>query len=236
MEIVSIDKERRTRRFWEWDTPASSYQEEQTGNYRIGKHVYRRGLYSYHGMDGCAYFTAKNPLTLTTLREFRENEWHTWMVDSPPDYRAMEKYAEKAYGHVLTTGLGLVTHELCKNDRVESITIIERSQSVIKLVQKHLPKDNRIEVVCEDFWKFIEQNDPKWDTLIVDLWVFTGHERQIQIYEEEIIPANKVLRAKYPEAQIIFHAFAGMPTMEEVNRVQRMGGNTDPLIYGLGGK
>ena len=229
----------------EWNTPASLYQVQQVGNYRIGRHTYQPGFYVYHGMDGYSLFVVKKPLRATVLMELRPNKfgtlgWKEWMVDSPTDYRAMQKYAERAYGKVLTTGLGLglVTHELCKNDRVESITIVEISPTVIELIQKYLPDDPRIKVECGDFWKFIDQDGSKWDTIIVDIWVFWGLEQQMEIYRNEIIPANAKLRAKYPEAQIVCHGFAGMPTIEQLDKTIRDGDDTnpliiDPLIYGL---
>ena len=135
----------------EWKTPATDYNVRQVGNYRIGKHTYQPGFYAYHGIDGYAIFSIKRPLRMTSLMELRANNlgmlhWKEWMVDIPTDYRAMQKYAERAYGRVLTSGLGLglVTHELCKNDKVESITVVEISPSVIEFVKGYLPPDPRI--------------------------------------------------------------------------------------------
>ena len=227
----------------EWNTPASNYQIAQVGDYRIGKHTYKPGLYAYHGMDGYTLFTVKKPIEATTLLQRREQRlsWREWMVDSPTDYRAMQIYAEKAYGKVLTCGLGLglVTHELCKNSQVESITIVEISPSVIELISGYLPIDSRINIICEDFWKFIDRDNSQWDVIIADIWVYWGLEQQLDMYKKEIIPASERLKNKYPEAQIVFHGFAGMPTLDELNEVIANGDETnpmviDPLIYGLG--
>ena len=230
----------------EWQTPATDYQVEQLGNYRLAKHIYQPGLYVYHGMDGYSLFVAKKPLISTTLMELRPNRlgtlrWKEWMVDSPTDYRAMQKYAENSYGNVLTTGLGLglVTHELCKNDKVDSVTVVEISPEVINLISKYLPDDKRINVIQSDFWKFIEQDESQWDIMIVDLWVFWGLEQQLAMYKDEILPASEKLKSKYPETQMFFHGFAGMPTLEKLDEVTFNGDDTnpmviDPLIYGLG--
>src|SRR3990167_9920595 len=109
-----------------WVTPVSSYNIERLGNHRIVKHTFWTGTYSYHGIDGYSYFIVKKPLTVTKLEELTETKfkmvrWKEWMVDSPTDYRAMQKYAKKATGIVLTSGLGLglLVNELCKRGSVD---------------------------------------------------------------------------------------------------------------------
>ena len=136
-----------------WVTPASAYPEEQIANYSIGRRTLEKGSHRYYGMDGYDSFTVENSIELTTLNELRMGKWNTWMLDSPTDYRAMQKYAKRAYGRVLTTGLGLglLVHELCKNSKITSITVVEISQPVFVLVRKHLPVDSRIEVILEPF-------------------------------------------------------------------------------------
>ena len=224
----------------EWETPASKFEVAQKGDYRIGKHVFKPGWYVYHGMDGYALFVARKPLPSTTLLQRKPNRpsWREWMVDSPTDYRAMQKYAEKAYGNVLTTGLGLglLTCELCKNDKVSSITVVEISPCVIDLISGYLPDDPRIHITCNDFWHFVEEDNDRWDTIIADIWVYWGIDEQVKKYKQEIVPANEKLRAKYPDAQIFFHGFAGMPTVEQVDAALENGGaiDVDSLIYGLG--
>jgi len=218
-----------------WETPASPYPEERVGDYCIGKHTYEIGRYGYNGMDGYDYFDVKSPLTLTTLNELKDGQWAEWMTDSPTDYGAMQRYAGQAEGNVLTCGLGLglIVHEMYKNDKIKNITIIEQSPSVMALVEKYLPKDSHIKLLWGDFWKFIFLDDSKWDWIIVDLWTIRGTKRHLEIYNQEILPANKQLRTKYPEAQVVFHAFAGMPTPEQLNKSLFVG-NTDAILWGLG--
>ena len=220
----------------DWETPASSYQEEQVGSHCIGKHTYEVGRYRYYGTDGYKYFDVSNPLILTTLKELRDGRWEEWMTDSPTDYRAMQIYAQHASGHVLTSGLGLglIVPELCKSRVVDSITIVESSPSVMALVGKYLPRDNRIKLLWGDFWKFIFLDDSRWDTIIVDLWVARGTKRHLEIYHKEVLPASEQLKAKYPGAQIVFHGFAGMPTESQITEAI-FAGSIDEVLWGLKG-
>ena len=226
----------------EWSTPASIYHVAQVGSHRIAKHTFFPGFYPYHGMDGYTIFSVKKEIVTTTLLEQTPNRlhWREWMVDSPTDYRAMQKYAEVAYGKVLTAGLGLglLVHELCKNPCVESITVVEKSSSIVDLIKNYLPDDSRIHIELGDIWSFIAFDNSLWDYIIMDIWVYYGLEQQLEMFKGEIIPANKRLKAKYPQANIVFHGFAGMPNLSELEEVARQGNETnplviDPLIYGL---
>ena len=225
----------------DWNTPASIYEPRDLGNYRIARHTFIPGYYNYNGIEGYTFYYVRKPLIGTKLMELTPSllggasKYKDWMVDSPTDYRAMQIYAKRAYGKVLTTGLGLglVTHELCKNDKVESITVVEISPTVIELIGGYLPKDNRIKIINDDFWKFIEQDNTEWDTIIVDLWVFWGPFQQFKEYKEEVYPASGMLRLKYPQAQIVFHGFAGLPKMDAVVKAFDNGDDTTQLIFGL---
>ena len=218
----------------EWNTPASRYVEETVGKYRIDKHLIK-GFYNYNGIEGNTVLLAKNNLTLTRLSEHLGGKWNTWMVDSPADYRAMQIYSNRARGRVLTTGLGLglLVHELCLNDTVESITVVELRPEVIELTGKYLPSDSRISIVQGDFWEFVADDNSAWDTIIVDLWVFTDTERHLEIYRNEIVPANDILSNKYPDAQLTFHAFSGMPSEQQIKECEREGDSVGFLVYGL---
>lgn len=193
----------------DWRTPATGYPERQLGNYRI-KRIYYRGHYYMYGIDGYLFFEAPKRIPVTQLQELRGKRWHSWMVDDPPHERAMEIYAEQSRGRVLIAGLGLglILHALAKNDRVTSVTCIEISQEVIGLVGpevwKYRPK---IQVIREDFYKFIREDNTKWDGIITDLWV-AGPENKMDIFYHEVLPFAVALRVKYPDTPLTFHGFS----------------------------
>lgn len=191
-----------------WHTVASEYERKQEGKYRIIDHVYKAGFYPYYYMDGYVFFQFKKDEVLTLLQEQRDGIWCDWMIDSPMDVRAMEKYAEYAKGDVLCAGLGLgiIAHELVKRNK--SVTVVERSPEVIELTGRYLPKG--VNLVQGDFWEFVKNDTNKWGMIIVDIWATKGKEQHDWVFREEVFPSNDYLRKKYPETAIVFHGFANV--------------------------
>ncbi len=196
-------------RLKEWSTPATSYTEKREGNYRIRRTHYTRGTYDMNGIDDCYLFRVVKPIPITNLQEFRGKIWRNWMVDDPPHWRAMEIYAEHSKGRVLTTGLGLGLYlqAMKNNHNIESVTIVERSEEVIRLVKPYLPVLPNMNIIVGDFYEFIEKDNTLWDTIMVDLWVSRDREEKLRLYHHEVIPTAVDLRMKYPKASITFHGF-----------------------------
>ena len=190
-----------------WVTPASSYKDAQAGNYRLRRKEYLTGLHGVQDIDNLTYSDIKHPITITHLEEYRDGEWYDWMVDDPTNYIAMVKYGRDSTGHVLTSGLGLglVAHELVKNDKVQSITIVERNQDVILLTAKYLPEG--VNLVRGDFWDFINSSDVVYDTIIADIWASRNIFEQQEPFLTEVMPAHFMLRGKYPHAKLVFHGY-----------------------------
>lgn len=190
-----------------WSTPASAYADTQSGNYRLRRSECLTGLQGVIDIDNLIYSTDKTPITITHLEEYRDGEWYDWMVDDPTNYIAMVKYGRESSGHVLTAGLGLglVAHELVKNDKVDSITIIERNEDVIRLTAKYLPQE--VKLVQGDFWEFIESSDVIYDTIISDIWASRNIFEQQEPFLTEVFPNYIKLRDKYPCAKLVFHGY-----------------------------
>ncbi len=193
-----------------WETPATSYEVSQSGNFRLGKVKRGKGRYPHAAIDGYLYTDIPDEITLVVLQEFRDGEWHDWMCDDPFDYHSMQKYAQAASGNVLTCGLGLglLTHELCKNDKVESITIVELNPDVVKLVEKYLPKNKPITIESGDFWEFTSRDTNKWGLIVVDIWVARNKEERLTLFRNEVMDRFLYMRGKYPETKLVFHGFS----------------------------
>lgn len=200
-----------------WETPATHYEERQIGNYRLKKSEYVEGFYKHYCMDGYVATQVIKPIPIMLLQEYREGVWHDWMADDPMDYRAIQKYAEASSGDVLTAGLGLglVVHELKRNPRVNSITVVEISPEVVGLAGDYIPKE-KTTLIQGDFWDFVREDKTEWDMIIVDIWATKGKEQHERIFQEEVLPAYNYLHGKYPDSKFVFHGFTQITDVELV--------------------
>jgi len=221
----------------QWHTPATDYTESKVGNFRIVRKKYTRGVYRYWGLDGYLVFKAKKAIPITTLQERRGRQWHDWMVDDPPQQRAMEIYAQHFKGRVLVAGLGLglILRELAKNTKVTQVVVIEKSVEVIQLVAPYLSDLFKYEVdkpifsiVCEDFYDFIKMDTNQWDAIFLDLWV-TNEQTKERIFLVEVLPTAFELILQYPEIPLTFHGF------QTISDVKPVGQDMVDLIVGMGG-
>jgi len=206
----------RTLRLDSWETPATSYPEEEYRGWRIKRIRYNRGLYEMYGIDGHILFEATKPLQITTLQEKRGGKWHQWMVDDPPHWRAMQIYGEAVEGRVLSSGLGLglFQHCIAKNPRVTQHTKIERSAEVWALIWGQVPHNlNITQMIIADLYNYIDFSHgigEHWDWIMVDLWVARGAEEKLRIFWLEVLPTVAKLKTYWPEAKIIVHGFSNV--------------------------
>lgn len=210
-----------------WETPATSYPVKTVGSARIVRRPYRRGIYLCQGANGYDLFEAKVPLSITGLRRRTgAGTWKTWMVDDPPQWWMMQKYARESSGYVLVggLGLGLVVHELVRNPKVTNIVVAEADPDVIRLVGPLLPSDERLSVCHKEFqhYALLETSDcdPPWSRIIVDLWVGSG-EQVTRMLREEAIPLAMKLGETHPGASLAFHGFGGVPEAYGIIAAQR---------------
>ncbi len=101
-----------------------------------------------------------------------------WMTLTPVDVDTVEEAINNARGKVITFGLGLgyYTYMVSEKADVDSITVVERSEKVIKLFEKHiLPKfknKEKVRIICADAFKYAEDIMPKekYNYAFVDTW------------------------------------------------------------------
>lgn len=201
-----------------WHTPATDYPEQQYGSFRIKRTAYA-GYYQNWGIDGYIFFRAKKRIPITNLQELRGKTWHTWMVDDPPHWRAMEIYAEHSEGDILCAGLGLglILHALAKNDKVKSITCVELNSDVIELIDPYLSKlPKPIVIVQDNFYDYIRRTNSKWGGIIVDLWV-ANEKTKMGIYYHEVLPLAAELCMKYPNIPITYHGFSTVSSIQHTS-------------------
>jgi len=97
--------------------------------------------------------------TLATSDTAMERESH-WEV------------AHEARGNVYIGGLGLgmIVHAIIKLPDVTAITIIEKSEEVVDLVQPTLPNGKPVTVVHADVFDWGPERGVKYDTIYFDIW------------------------------------------------------------------
>ena len=100
------------------------------------------------------------------------------MAIKPNEIETMKKPIADAFGNVLVCGLGLgyYAYMISNKDTVNSITIIEKDQRVIKLFNDYiLPQfenGHKIRIVNDDALIYLKEKAPKieYDFIFVDLW------------------------------------------------------------------
>jgi len=101
-----------------------------------------------------------------------------WMTLTPVDVDTCENEIKKAQGKVVTFGLGLgyFTYMVSQKPEVESITVIEKSENVIRLFEKHiLPRfahKEKVKIVNADAFIYAKEVMPgeNFDYAFVDTW------------------------------------------------------------------
>lgn len=101
-----------------------------------------------------------------------------WMTLTPVDLDTSEDAISRAHGRVVTFGLGLgyYAYMVSEKSEVESITVVEKSESVIELFKRYiLPQftnPEKVRIVNEDAFLYAEHTMPKenFDVAFVDTW------------------------------------------------------------------
>jgi hypothetical protein len=119
-----------------------------------------------------------------------------WMLDAPSESYTIDPYAKKASGNVLTFGLGIgyFVYMAMLNPNVKSVTIIEKSSSVIEMFNQYIlpqfPQIEKIEIIEGDaFDYFNEKFIQGFDYVFVDIWK-SGNDGFLTI--------EKLLQKYYP--------------------------------------
>ena len=101
-----------------------------------------------------------------------------WMTLTPVDLDTCEEAIEKAHGRVVTFGLGLGYYAyMCqRKPDVESITVIEKSEDVIRLFKKYIlpyfENPEKLKIVAADAVEYAKEVMPSenYDYAFVDVW------------------------------------------------------------------
>lgn len=101
-----------------------------------------------------------------------------WMTLTPVDLDTCEDAIRDAHGKVVTFGLGLgyYAYMVAEKPEVESVTVVELSDGVIRLFREHIlpqiPNKDKIKIVHADAFEYAERVMPSehFDYAFVDTW------------------------------------------------------------------
>lgn len=93
------------------------------------------------------------------------------MSDTPDEMSDHIEPVRRATGSVLINGLGLgmVLNAVLKAS-ITDVTVVEKSEDVIRLVAQHYTTDPRVTIVCADALEFQPPKGKRYDVVWHDIW------------------------------------------------------------------
>lgn len=116
-----------------------------------------------------------------------------WMLDVPSEAATIDPCAQKAFGHVVSFGLGIgyFVFMALKNPLVKSITVIENNERIIELFKKYiLPQfasSIPLEIIHGDAYNYFKEDQLKhFDYIFVDIYQSNedGLETEMALLEQ----------------------------------------------------
>jgi hypothetical protein len=101
-----------------------------------------------------------------------------WMTITPNEIETMKEPVDRAFGNVLTFGLGLgyYAYMVSEKDNVDSVTIVDLNENVINLFKKYvLPQfknAHKIKIIKADAFDYAQKHmaNGNFDFVFTDLW------------------------------------------------------------------
>lgn len=147
---------------------------------------------SYYEQTKIGYFD----LEYKYLTISKNNE--IWMLLSPHEINTMKNAINKAFGNVITFGLGLgyFAYMCSIKEDVNTVTIIEKDDKIIDLFNKHIlplfENKEKIKIIKEDALTYLDNKVFTYDYAFIDLWHDTedGLKLYIDCYNKAIKHTN----------------------------------------------
>jgi hypothetical protein len=146
----------------------------------------------------------------------RETDRGTWMTTSPQEVEQHQRQLGGFHGNVLLggLGLGLAPAILAQKPGVTSITIIEKSTGVRRLVEPHLRPfveghGKELHIITSDIFEWLRRwklrtttkpfpKDHRFDFAFYDTWCPTGEMELVR----SVIPLRRLSRGILPNSHI----------------------------------
>lgn len=94
------------------------------------------------------------------------------MSNTPDEINDFYRFVHKATGKVLVNGLGLgvLLNALLLKEGITEITVIEKSEDVIKLVAPTFQNENRVKIIHTDAFEYKPEKGKVFDAVWHDIW------------------------------------------------------------------
>lgn len=99
------------------------------------------------------------------------------MTDTSMEKRSNYGVVSNSRGNVLIAGLGIgmVLLPILEKPEVKTVTVIEKFEDVVKLVEPHIRKAagknaEKLRVIVADIFEWVPPKGEKWDTIYFDIW------------------------------------------------------------------
>lgn len=111
------------------------------------------------------------------------------MSDTPMEKRTNSSFVVNAHGDVLIGGLGIgmIVTAIQHNEKVNSITIIEKHKEVIELVTSQIPFNNKVHIINADVFDWKPERGQRFDCIYMDIWNFVNSD----VYHDEMKPLKR---------------------------------------------
>lgn len=137
------------------------------------------------------------PYKAMTLRQNGE----FWMTDNPAEANTTDPCVKKAHGKVLTFGLGIgyFIYMCLLKPEVESVTVVELSETVIKIFDRFIlpqfPKDKEVKIIHGNAFDYFNKEFlDQFDYTFVDVWKNheDGYAMIEKMLEQYLPPYEKI--------------------------------------------
>ena len=128
-----------------------------------------------------------------------------WMTVTPNEVETMRQPIQSSRGKVLTLGLGLgyFAFSAAEKPDVESVTVVERDEDVIKLFSEQIlpqfPNRQKIQIIRGDAIEYLQGNAdvPAFDYIFADLWHDQSDGLPLYLQLRRIEKARALKRVDY---------------------------------------
>lgn len=111
------------------------------------------------------------------------------MSDTYMEKRTNSGFCANTYGDVLIGGLGIgmIIMAIQDDERVKSITVLEKYQEVIDMITAQLPFNDKVKIICADVFEWKPEKGQKFDCIYMDIWNYVNSD----VYQDEMKPLKR---------------------------------------------